>query len=83
MTLRGGRLGPVAPFVIPGGGHAQPFAHRRDRVRVLARVGPGVPLRLDELILVAHRYPRRDEGRGFSQELLLQTQLADFLLQLS
>src|SRR5664279_1679855 len=67
------RARPAAPFIEPGGGHRHPLAHLHDRVQCL--------LRVDELVLTAHRYSWAKEGRRFSQELRLHPQLPAFSFQ--
>src|SRR5664280_731606 len=51
------RARPAAPFIEPGGGHGHPLAHLHDRVQCL--------LRVDELVLTAHRYSWAKKAAAF------------------
>src|SRR5664280_523402 len=51
------RARPAAPFIERGGGHGHPLAHLHDRVQCL--------LRVDELVLTAHRYSWAKKAAAF------------------
>src|SRR5664280_2479970 len=51
------RARPAAPFIEPGCGHGHPLAHLHDRVQCL--------LRVDELVLTAHRYSWAKKAAAF------------------
>src|SRR5664280_496999 len=51
------RARPAAPFIEPRGGHHHPLAHLHDRVQCL--------LRVDELVLTAHRYSWAKKAAAF------------------
>src|SRR6185369_17379037 len=62
-AARGRRGRPVVPLVEPGGGHGQPLAHLHDRVLRL--------LRIDELVLRAHRYSWAKKAAAFPRNSAL------------